>query len=99
MKISAAHFDGKDIRRVYDEASETWWFSVVDVVQVLTDSSSARRYWSDLKRKLAQEAGSNQLYEKIVQLKQTVQKQLRCFAWCSPSPAPRQNPSSSGSPK
>jgi DNA-damage-inducible protein D len=69
MNISAAHFDGKDIRRVYDEASETWWFSVVDVVQVLTDSSSARRYWSDLKRKLAQEAGSNQLYEKIVQLK------------------------------
>lgn len=69
MNISAAQFDGKDIRRVYDEASETWWFSVVDVVQVLTDSSSARRYWSDLKRKLAQEAGSNQLYEKIVQLK------------------------------
>lgn len=69
MNIAATHFDGKDIRRVYDEASETWWFSVVDVVQVLTDSSSARRYWSDLKRKLAQEAGSNQLYEKIVQLK------------------------------
>jgi hypothetical protein len=69
MNISAAQFDGKDIRRVYDEASETWWFSVVDVVQVLTDSSNARRYWSDLKRKLAKEAGSNQLYEKIVQLK------------------------------
>jgi len=69
MNISAAQFDGKDIRRVYDEASETWWFSVVDVVQVLTDSSNARRYWSDLKRKLAQEAGSEQLYEKIVQLK------------------------------
>ena len=69
MNIAAAHFDGKDIRRVYDEASETWWFSVVDVVQVLTDSSNARRYWSDLKRKLAKEAGSEQLYEKIVQLK------------------------------
>lgn len=69
MNISAAQFDGKDIRRVYDEASETWWFSVVDVVQVLTDSSNARRYWSDLKRKLAKEAGSEQPYEKIVQLK------------------------------
>ncbi len=69
MNISAAQFDGKEIRRVYDEASETWWFSVVDVVQVLTDSSNARRYWSDLKRKLAKEAGSEQLYEKIVQLK------------------------------
>jgi DNA-damage-inducible protein D len=69
MNISAAQFDGKDIRRVYDEGSETWWFSVVDVGQVLTDSSNARRYWSDLKRKLAQEAGSEQPYEKIVQLK------------------------------
>lgn len=69
MNISAAQFDGKAIRRVYDEASETWWFSVVDVVQALTDSSNSRRYWSDLKRKLAQEAGSEQLYEKIVQLK------------------------------
>jgi|APGre2960657373_1045057.scaffolds.fasta_scaffold23879_2 hypothetical protein len=68
MNISATQFDGKDIRRVYDEASETWWFSVVGVVQVLTESRSARRYWSDLKRKLAQEAGSEQLSEKIVQL-------------------------------
>jgi len=41
---------------------DTWWFSVTDVVQVLTDSSNARRYWSDLKRKLAQEAGSEQAY-------------------------------------
>lgn len=69
MKILPAQFDGQNIRRVYDEATDTWWFSVVDVVQVLTDSSNARRYWSDLKRKLAQEAGSDQLYEKIVQLK------------------------------
>ena len=69
MKILPAEFEGQAIRRVYDEATETWWFSVVDVVQVLTDSSNARRYWSDLKRKLAQEAGSEQPYEKIVQLK------------------------------
>jgi DNA-damage-inducible protein D len=56
---------------VYDEAAEVWWFSVVDVVQVLTESKSAKRYWSDLKRKLAQEAGSTQPYEEIVQLKLT----------------------------
>ena len=71
MKILPTEFDGKSIRRVYDEATETWWFSVIDVVQVLTDSNNARRYWSDLKRKLAQEAGSEQPYEKIVQLKLT----------------------------
>lgn len=71
MKILPAEFDGQSIRRVYDEGTETWWFSVVDVVQVLTDSNNARRYWSDLKRKLVQEAGSEQPYEKIVQLKLT----------------------------
>ncbi|MDI1260504.1 Bro-N domain-containing protein [Aquabacterium sp.] len=69
MKILPTEFDGQSIRRVYDEAADLWWFSVVDVVQVLTDSTNARRYWSDLKRKLAQEAGSEQPYEKIVQLK------------------------------
>ncbi len=69
MKILPTDFDGQAVRRVYDEDSETWWFSVVDVVQVLTESRSAKRYWSDLKRKLAQEAGSEQPYEEIVQFK------------------------------
>ena len=71
MKILPTQFDGQPIRRVYDESTEIWWFSVIDVVQVLTDSNNARRYWSDLKRKLAQEAGAGQPYEKIVQLKLT----------------------------
>ena len=71
MKTLPAEFDGQPIRRVYDASTETWWFSVIDVVQVLTDSNNARRYWSDLKRKLMQEAGSEQPYEKIVQLKLT----------------------------
>lgn len=71
MKTLPAEFDSQSIRRVYDESTETWWFSVIDVVQVLTDSNNARRYWSDLKRKLMQEAGSEQPYEKIVQLKLT----------------------------
>ena len=71
MKTLPAEFDGHPIRRVYDEGTEAWWFSVIDVVQVLTDSNNARRYWSDLKRKLMQEAGSEQPYEKIVQLKLT----------------------------
>jgi DNA-damage-inducible protein D len=69
MKIFPTQFDGQAIRRVYDEPTDTWWFSVIDIVQVLTDSANARRYWSDLKRKLALEADSEQPYEKIVQLK------------------------------
>ena len=69
MRIFPASFDGDSIRRVYDEATETWWFSVIDVVQVLSGSDNARRYWSDLKRRLRQEAGSEQPYAEIVQLK------------------------------
>ena len=39
MKVLRAEFDGHAIRRSYDEATETWWFSVVDVVQVLMDQA------------------------------------------------------------
>ena len=58
MNITASQFDSKDIRRVYDEASETWWFSVVDVVQILiqqSDYQAARNYWKVLKNRLAKE--------------------------------------------
>lgn len=60
-------FQEKTIRRTWYE--NEWWFSVIDVIGVLSESSNANRYWSDLKRKLAQEAGSEQPYEKIVRLK------------------------------
>jgi len=39
-------FQGKKIRRIWHK--EEWWFSVVDVVEVLTESSIPKRYWSDL---------------------------------------------------
>ena len=60
-------FEGQNIRYVWDEGNEQYFFSVVDVIQVLTESTTPRRYWSDLKRKLAVEG--SELYEKIVQLK------------------------------
>ena len=60
-------FDGKQVRYVWDEEQEKYFFSVVDVIQVLTDSTTPRRYWSDLKRKIAAEG--SEMYEKIVQLK------------------------------
>jgi DNA-damage-inducible protein D len=58
MTISPASFNGEQIRRVYDEDTETWWFSVIDVVQVLTqqpDDLTARKYWNQLKRRLGKE--------------------------------------------
>lgn len=61
-------YENKEIRSIWDNEKEKWFFSVVDVVGVLTDSSNPRRYWSDLKRKMKEE-GADQLYEKIVQLK------------------------------
>ncbi len=62
MKILPTQFDGQAIRRVYDEATETWWFSVVDVVQVLTqqaDYQTARKYWNQLKGRLAKEGSES----------------------------------------
>ena len=67
MGTRIALFEGKKIRRHWNEDKEKWYFSVVDVVEILTGSSIPKRYWSDLKRKLSQEG--SQGYEKIVQLK------------------------------
>ena len=61
-------FEDKKIRTAWDEEQEEWYFSIVDVIAVLTGTENPRRYWSDLKRKLKKE-GAVELYEKIVQLK------------------------------
>lgn len=61
-------FESKKVRRHWDEDQEKWCFSVIDVCEILSDSINPRRYWSDLKVKIADE-GANELYEKIVQLK------------------------------
>lgn len=60
-------FEGKKIRRI--EHNGQWYFSIIDIIEVLTESKNSRRYWSDLKIKLSEEEGFDQLYEKIVQLK------------------------------
>ena len=60
-------FEDQPIRAAWDEEKEEWFFSVVDVCQVLSGTDNPRRYWSDLKRKL--NAEGSELYEKIVQLK------------------------------
>ena len=60
-------FGDHNIRRVWH--NNEWWFSVIDVIGTLTESSNSRRYWSDLKRQLIENEGFSELYEKIVQLK------------------------------
>jgi DNA-damage-inducible protein D len=60
-------FESKQIRRQYNEQNEMWYFSIIDIIEVLTGSTIPKRYWSDLKKKLTKEG--SQLYEEIVQLK------------------------------
>ena len=64
MKI--AFFRKQEVRR--ELHNDEWYFSVLDVVGILSGTENPRKYWSDLKRKLKAE-GATQLYEKIVQLK------------------------------
>ncbi len=61
-------FEDQKIRTAWDAEKEEWYFSIIDVISVLTGTANPRRYWSDLKRKLKAE-GANELYDKIVQLK------------------------------
>lgn len=60
-------FESKKVRTQWDDVQEKWFFSVIDVIEILTDSSIPKRYWSDLKKKLLSEG--SEVYEKIVRLK------------------------------
>ncbi|MFY8110560.1 MAG: hypothetical protein ACOVKP_01010 [Flavobacterium sp.] len=60
-------FEAKKVRSHYDAEKEIWYFSVIDVIQILTDSTIPKRYWTDLKKKLNNEG--SEAYDKIVQLK------------------------------
>ncbi len=60
-------FEDKKIRTVWDDKTKEWYFSVIDVIEALTDTTNPRRYWSGLKIKLSKEG--SQLYDSIVQLK------------------------------
>lgn len=60
-------FQDKKVRRIWDENNQKWYFSIIDVVEVLTESNRPRKYWNDLKSKLKNEG--SELSEKIGQLK------------------------------
>ncbi len=60
-------FESKKIRTHWDESEEKWYFSVVDIIDVLTESPRPRKYWNALKTKLQQEG--SELSHKLGQLK------------------------------
>jgi len=71
-KISIRFFDDREVRAVWDEKNSKWWFSVLDIVAVLTDQNDytkTRNYWKYLKAKLKKE--NNQLVSATTQLKLT----------------------------
>lgn len=65
-KESVTLFENTEVRKVWFK--DKWFFSVIDVVLILSGSNHPRRYWSDLKNKLKDE-GYAQLYENIIQFK------------------------------
>ncbi len=66
METKIAVFKGERIRKTIHKSE--WWFSVIDVIEVLTGTRRPRKYWNDLKRKIRKE-GYNELSDKIGQLK------------------------------
>jgi cell filamentation protein len=69
-KISIRFFDNREVRAIWDDANSKWWFSVLDIVAVLTDQddyTKTRNYWKYLKAKLKKE--ENQVVSKTTQLK------------------------------
>jgi len=64
-------FEQKQIRTSWNEDEEKWYFSIIDVIEVLTGTDRPRKYWNDLKTKLNNEG--SELSEKIGQLKMTAE--------------------------
>ena len=60
-------FEDKKVRTLWDADQEKWFISIIDVIEILTNSDRPRKYWSDLKAKLKNEG--SELSEKIGQLK------------------------------
>ena len=67
MQKKIVVFEDKKIRRIFHKGE--WYFSIIDIIRVLTESSDANRYWPELKKKLLEDEGFIQLLDKIEQLK------------------------------
>ena len=68
-------FESKKIRSHWDADAEKWYFSVVDIIEVLTGSDRPGKYWSHLKAKLKKEG--SELSDKIGQLKMSAEDGMR----------------------
>ena len=60
-------FEDRKVRTLWDEEQEKWYFSIVDIIEILTETANARKYWSILKMRLKKEG--SQLTTDCSQLK------------------------------
>ena len=67
MKNEVKLFEQQKVRTRWDEEKQKWFFSIIDVIEILTGTDRGRKYWNDLKTKLKKEG--SELSEKIGQLK------------------------------
>ena len=68
MKTSIRFYNDHEVRAVWDEENNKWWFSVVDIVAAITESPNPRKYWSVLKTRL--KGVNNELTTRCSQLDQ-----------------------------
>lgn len=66
-KISIRFFDNREVRAIWDDEQNKWWYSIVDIIAILSESANPRKYWSVMKTRLKKEG--NQLTTKCSQLK------------------------------
>lgn len=66
-KLALKIFEDKKVRTAWNDTEEKWYFSIIDVIEILAQSDRPRKYWSDLKSKLKKEG--SELSENIGQLK------------------------------
>ena len=71
-------YENKEIRSIWDEEKEEWFFSIIDIVRVLTDSVNPRDYWYRVKKRMSDEEKS-QLSTICRQLKEEGNKQISIF--------------------
>ena len=69
QKESIRLFEERKVRAIWDDEQEEWYFSIVDVISILTDSPNPRKYWSVLKTRLKREG--SELTTNCSQLKMT----------------------------
>ena len=67
-------FEDKKVRTVWDPEQEKWFVSIIDVIEVLTDSDRPRKYWSDLKSKLK---SINSVLEEAEELRELIKSKRR----------------------